>query len=58
MKHSFEYIITYVTPAGKRAGIYKSMQKEELDTLLQKLQVEGCTVEKVEIIRRCQPHCP
>ncbi|NLN06432.1 MAG: hypothetical protein GX167_02295 [Firmicutes bacterium] len=57
MKHSFEYIIIYATPAGKRAGIYKSMQKEELDTLLQKLQTDGCIVEKVEIIRRSQSHC-
>ncbi|HHX75629.1 MAG TPA: hypothetical protein GX699_12055 [Firmicutes bacterium] len=58
MIHSFEYIIIYATPAGKRAGIFKSMRKKELDAILQKLQADGCSVEKVKIIRRAQPHCP
>ena len=52
MGHNFEYMIVYVTPKGKRAGLYKGMNKEELDSILESLKRDGCTVEKIEIVRR------
>jgi hypothetical protein len=48
----FEYMIVYLTPRGKRAGLYKGMDKEELDRILESLKNDGCSVEKVEIVRR------
>jgi hypothetical protein len=52
MGTNFEYMIVYITPMGKHVGLYKGMDKEELDSLLASLKKEGCTVEKLEIIRR------
>lgn len=52
MVNNFEYMIVYVTPMGKRAGLYKGMDKAELDRMLESLRQDGCTVEKVEIVRR------
>jgi hypothetical protein len=52
MDYSFEYMIVYLTPSGKRAGLYKGMNKDELDKVLESLKMDGCIVEKVEIVRR------
>lgn len=49
----FEYMVVYRTLQGQLAGIYKEMNKEQLDKLLQQLQEEGCVVNSVEIKRRC-----
>lgn len=49
---NYEYMIVYLTPYGKRAGLYRGMNKEELDIILEKLKNDGCTIEKVEIVRR------
>ena len=47
----YEYIIVYLTAQGRRAGIYKGMDHQELDRVVNSLKQEGCTVEKVEIVR-------
>ncbi|EEG76315.1 hypothetical protein [Dethiobacter alkaliphilus] len=52
MDSRFEYMIRYRTAAGKTAGLYKGMSKEELDQMIDSLREDGCVVEKVEIIRR------
>lgn len=50
--NGYEYVIVYQTPGGQRAGMFKAMEKEELNQVIRKLCSEGCTVEKVEIVRR------
>ena len=52
MASVFEYMIVYRSPSGQRAGLYKGMDKDELDQVLSELKESGCIVEKVEIIRR------
>ena len=52
MGQIFEYMIFYLTVQGRRAGIYKGMDHQELDRIINSLKQEGCTVEKVEIVRR------
>lgn len=51
MVQKFEYMIVYLTPHGKRAGLYRGMNKKELDSILDSLRKEGCKIEKVEIVR-------
>lgn len=52
MVQNFEYLVVYLTACGKRTGLYKGMNKYELDALLERLIKDGCTVEKVEIVRK------
>ena len=52
MDQRFEYLIRYRTATGKTAGLYKGMNQNELDQVINSLREEGCAVEKVEIIRR------
>lgn len=52
MEQNYEYMIVYLTPYGKRAGLYRGMNKEELGMILNNLKEDGCTIEKVEIVRR------
>ena len=49
---NFEYIVVYRTPAGQQAALYKGMNAKELDCIINSLKQEGCTLEKVEIVRR------
>ena len=48
----YEYMVVYHTQQGQQAGIYKEMNKAQLDKLLQQLEEEGCVINSVEIIRR------
>ena len=52
MDQRFEYMIRYRTATGKTAGLYKGMDKKELDQVIGSLRGEGCVIETVEIIRR------
>lgn len=48
----FEYMIVYQKPGGQRVGLYKGMDQDELEKVIRGIQADGCTVEKMEIIRR------
>ncbi|MDW7650203.1 MAG: hypothetical protein SCK29_00670 [Bacillota bacterium] len=52
MYTNYEYIIVYRTPEGQQAALYKGMDPEELDSIISGLKEEGCTLEKVEIVRK------
>ena len=52
MANTFEYMIVYRSSSGQRAGLFKTMNKDELDKVINELKSNGCFIEKIDIIRR------